>query len=126
MGAKVIKGSSGTRCVYFKTVSKAQALEDGETGASGYALATSFYLFNLEQLEGEAVQALLLSQGAAKGSTDPFKPIDVAEKLILACGADVVFGGIKAQYSPSVDKVFCQTESVSPVPKISTRCACMN
>lgn len=98
LGGSVRKGEKSVICCYYNMVTKKE-MDDGlvDEGAieNSYLLMKPFWLFNLEQIDG------LVS---ADNSLE-FEPIDKAEALIAATGAEIHNGGNKARYFPAFDAI---------------------
>ena len=121
LGAQVRKGARSSVVIYYGTaVRSADAPEggdaggataeagrpaDGEPGAGGYRFLKSYRVFNAGQVDGLGAAF----HPEAEGDDDPEagpEPIPEAEAILRATGADVVFGGARACYIPSLDRIY--------------------
>lgn len=105
IGAQVRKGEKAVLCAYFEIVKRKPGEADqGETEEGGktgfFPMCKPFWLFNVAQMDG-----LPASMTASTEPAKEFNPIDDAEKLIAASGANICHGGDKAYYSPSRDHI---------------------
>ena len=104
MGAQVRKGEKAVMCAFFSKVSKAQEnsadQEEGEGGKS-YLMCKPFWLFNLAQIDN--IPAALVA--APEAATPDFCPIEEAEQILAASGAQIRHGHDGAFYSPSKDQI---------------------
>lgn len=101
MGGKVKKGSTGTRCVFFK-IQESRTDFDAEGNPTTYPVLSPFTVFNLDQIEGiEAPQVVELP--GINGQ------IDAAERLLTYSGATIIEEGDKAFFRPSTDEIYLPT-----------------
>jgi antirestriction protein ArdC len=104
LGFKVRKGEKGTVVIFFK-VSEKENAETGETEKRFFMTAS--HVWNLDQLEpaeeGNQIPPRFVNPEHVP--LDPALRNHEAEMALLACGADVRFGGDKAFYSPQQDFV---------------------
>lgn len=98
MGGTVKKGSTGTRCAFFKIQESRSAVDD-EGNPITYPMISPFTLFNLDQIDGiECPQVVELPGSDGK--------IEQAERIMLGCGAIITELGDKAFYRPSTDEIY--------------------
>lgn len=103
IGAHVRKGETGTPVVLFKLKEVGAAGERPEsedTPRRVYPLLRTFVVFNAEQIEG-------LPPDLLPESIEPrqWSPLEAAERLLDASGAEIHYGGSKAFYVPSQDRI---------------------
>lgn len=108
VGAQVRKGEKGVMCVYFQMLSKGSAkgagdAVEGEEGEEGefFPMAKAFWVFNIAQMDN--VPADMAEPVSIVG--EKFTPIEKAEKLIAASGAEIGYGFAGAFYSPGKDAI---------------------
>jgi antirestriction protein ArdC len=70
--------------------------DDGEESTKTFPLLRYFTLFNLEQVEGENLEHLWVSNGS--NSSPLCADYEPAQKAVEACGAEIRFGGDQAYY----------------------------
>jgi antirestriction protein ArdC len=106
LGAKVRKrpddvkpGRWGTTVVFYKQIAKKTTDENGDAKSETFPLMRSFTVFNLDQVEGEAVEHLRASN---ESSSPAIPDCSEAERVIAATGADIRFGGNRAVYARPV------------------------
>lgn len=89
-------GRWAAQVVFFKPVSKITVDErTGEEKKSSFPLLRTYNVFNVEQVEGEFIDAVRKSEE----NSEPAGPdYEAAEHLIEASGAEIVFGGDRACY----------------------------
>lgn len=103
MGARVRRGETGTRIVFFKLLERddeGQPRPLHQPRRKVIPLLRSFTVFNAAQVDGLPEQ----TSEPASGTT-PWSPVDAAEKLMHTSGARVQHGGIHAFYSPDLDLI---------------------
>ena len=96
LGGRIIKGSKGTRIVFWKTL---EVERDGATRR--VPLARGYVVFNAEQIEGAELDPLSQPEHVVE-------PIVEAQRIAdgyLARGPSITFGAGLAAYSPSTDHV---------------------
>ena len=107
IGWKIRKGSKATGLSLCKQVNKEQTdVETEETDTTFYIYRTWLKVFNLDCIddsESETKIEAVIAQYSGNPNTSP--RIEDAEKLIAAQNAEVSFGGNRACYSPSLDKI---------------------
>lgn len=97
LGGNVIKGSKGTRIIFYKTYIK----EDKETGEEKTLPVLKWStVFNLDQIENLEIQP--------EEPQEDLEPIDFSEynfidQAIEKTGAEIKHGGDRAFYAPSKD-----------------------
>lgn len=94
MGAQVKAGSKGTHMVMFKSVTKKDKADP--TKFTTYRLARDFVVFNAEQVEGYEEEKLVVEKLANHESVEAF---------VLASKASLTWGGDRACYIPSADRI---------------------
>lgn len=103
LGAQVRKrptdvkaGQWGTPIVFWKPIQKTKKDADGNEKTNTFPLLRYYTVFNLDQVEGEAVDHLRAS------TTTDASPLSVdyskAQQAVAATGADIRFGGNRACY----------------------------
>jgi antirestriction protein ArdC len=97
LGAKVKKGSKGNVVVFWKFTPVEEELSDGKIVTSTVPFMRLYSVFNVSQCEGLDIPASI--------DTEPIKS---AQEVIdsWAGSPKVEFGGNRAAYSPSIDKVY--------------------
>lgn len=102
-GGHVRKGEKSTPVVFWKWVDLRDADDaDTEDSRGGKVPLLRYYsVFNLDQVEG------IPAPPAPETITNPFTPIDMAEKIIASMPykPEIKHGGNKACYSPILDYV---------------------
>lgn len=99
-GAHVRKGEKGTPIVFYKTLDKAREADDaGDSEDRRIPFARASWVFNVEQVDGYAASA------AEPREPTVFEPITRAHKLIAATGATIDYGGSRAFYRASEDRI---------------------
>jgi len=105
LGAQVRKGEQGTEVVFFKmhefgvgAVDGIQAVRDAERKV--IPLIRSFTVFNAGQIDG-LPPALI----PAPAAVHEWQPCEAAEAILASSGADIDYGGSRAFYSPSEDRI---------------------
>lgn len=94
--ADVEAGNWGTSIVFWKQIKTKKADENGDEKTTSFPLLRYYTVFNLDQVEGEAVDRLRASQESQMSSlTADFEP---ANQAIAATDADIRYGGSKACY----------------------------
>jgi antirestriction protein ArdC len=94
-------GAWGTRCVYFRPVTKTTKNRNGEEEEERFFLLREFVLFNAEQVTGPGVESFLARPRTGGGFVD-YQP---AEDAIAATGADIRHGGNRAVYRSEQDYI---------------------
>ncbi len=96
MEGQVMKGSQSVRCMFFKNVEG----KDKETGEmTRYPMAKGFSVFNIDQVEGLNVESTDLTV------REMFSPIEAAESLLAASGAEIQEKGQRAFFAPGPDLI---------------------
>ncbi len=96
LGASVRKGAKGVMGVFFSRVQKKGESQDPEQGAT-VPMLKAFWLFNVVDIDG------LELPPAVERST--FEPMEDAESLLAASGANICWGGTQAYYIPAIDEI---------------------
>jgi len=100
LGGRVRKGEHGTWIVFYRQIEKESAITlDGVESVETYPLLKTYCIFNMSQTEG-------LEQFQSRPcSVTPFVNYAPAEAVLAASGAEIQYGGGKAQYDPSRDYI---------------------
>ena len=99
LGGNVKKGEKGTQVVFYSQVNKTEIKpNDPNPENSSYHLLKSYYVFNIDQVEG-----LEISKPEPVIST--FNPVPALEDRIAKTGAQISHGGGRAFYRPSSDSI---------------------
>jgi antirestriction protein ArdC len=97
-GGRVRKGEHGTRIVFCRHVEKTTAYTvNGYEVVETFPLLKTYSVFNIEQTVG--LDRLLPQPGEPRA----FVPFAQAEAVLAASGADIRYGGSKAEYDPNGD-----------------------
>lgn len=103
LGAQVRKrpsdvkpGQWGTTVVFWKPIQKTKKDASGKEKIDTFPLLRSYTVFNLDQVDGEAVDHLRCS--ATSNASPLSADYEAAQKAINATGADIRFGGNRAMY----------------------------
>lgn len=94
------QGGWGCRIIYCREISRTRATDEGERDEK-YKLLRSYVVFNLDQVDGEALDHLRHNPAARPAVAD-YEP---AERAIGATGADIRHGGDRAYYSRPGDYI---------------------
>ncbi len=103
IGAHVRKGEKATQIVFFKPVTRRVRDKYGEEREESFPLLRTWSVFNVAQVEGEAVKKYQEEPGPLR-----FDPSDRSEfdRTVAATGADIRYGGDKAVYfRPPLDYI---------------------
>ena len=106
LGGRVRRGEHGTRIVYFRMTElpdrSGASSSPSPAGASTRVvpLLRTFTVFNVAQIED--LPASLVSVAPL---VPVWSPMEEAERLILASGAQIRHGGDRAYYQPSLDHI---------------------
>ena len=100
LGGNVKKGSKGTHVVYFD-IKKKEVEKDGEKTEHKYAMLKNYTVFNSSQIENVDFSKWIKSDEQPKEFTE----LSHVEKFIESQKAQINFGGDRAYYSPSFDKI---------------------
>jgi antirestriction protein ArdC len=111
LGARVRRGETGTPIVFFKLKEVRGDSEVSEAGGDVRVvpLLRTFTVFNAAQIEGLPPE--LLPQGR---SAPAWSPLEAAEDVLWASGAEIQHGGSKAFYAPSQDRIQLPPRSAFP------------
>lgn len=104
LGGVVRKGEVGVPCVFYKPVSKTELI-DGEEKDKSYLCRKSFYLFNIDQIEGIEAIDLLSIQPIYEESEVVNRINHCAEKYCEVENLTIRHGGDQAFYSPALDLI---------------------
>jgi antirestriction protein ArdC len=100
LGAQVRKGERSVSCIKWKAVEDKRRPADAEDSGRPVLIGLGFSVFNAAQVDGW--------DGAMPEGVDTsvkFNPIERAELIASATGADISHGGTRAFYRPSTDTV---------------------
>lgn len=93
LGGSVRKGEKATHIVYFQTLE----VKDKVTGDDkSIPMLKGYCVFNADQCDGLPI---------AKSERVAFDPLQAAEDVLLASGAKIIEGGVKAFFMPSADEI---------------------
>lgn len=95
-GAQVRKGEKGTMGILWKTFEKEQTKPDGSTEKKVIPMMRGFTLFNVSQVDGYDMP---------EPEKREIPTVEQAEAWIANTGAAIEFGGDRACYIPSVDRI---------------------
>ena len=99
LGGNVKKGEKGTQVVFYSQITKSEIKPtDPNPENSTYALLKSYYVFNIDQVEGLDIEkpAPVIAE---------FNPVPALDDRILKTGAQISHGGGRAFYRPSTDSI---------------------
>jgi len=100
MGASVKKGEKGTMIVFYSPIKKdALNPETGNVEQSMYHCLKSYYVFNVDQVEGFTIEK------PAADDAKPFNPMPALDDRIIKTGANIKHGSNSAFYRPSEDSI---------------------
>jgi antirestriction protein ArdC len=94
LGGQVRKGEKSTQVVYYNFVKKKDA--DDDDRKSYIPILRSWNVFNISQFDGIEY---------SEPSPSELQRFSQADAFIENCGADISFGGDRACYIPSLDKI---------------------
>jgi len=99
VGANVLKGSKGTKIVFFKpiVVDTDRVNESGERENESRMIAKAYTVFNADQVDGWDEPTL--------ETVSEVETIAAADAVVNASGADISHGGSIAAYSPALDAI---------------------
>jgi antirestriction protein ArdC len=99
LGGNVKKGEKGTQVVFYSQVTKSEIKPtDPNPENSTYALLKSYYVFNMDQVEG-------IDFEKPEPVISTFNPVPALDDRILKTGAQISHGGGRAFYRPSSDSI---------------------
>lgn len=99
-GCQVRKDEKSSLVVFYKTFTVETDSDDpAESETSERLFARASYVFNADQVEGDAAPEETLP------ATPLFSPIEQTERFLAATGARVTESGTKACYRPSTDDI---------------------
>ena len=103
LGAQVRKrpndvqaGRWGTPIVFWKPIQKTKTDENGNEKTNTFPLMRSYTVFNLDQVDGEAVDHLRCANNSDESPL--VADYEAAQRAVEATGADIRFGGNQAMY----------------------------
>ena len=93
---EVEPGQWGTAVILWKPVEKTEIDPDtGEESTKTFGFLKQYHLFNLDQVEGECLDRLRVTDTVVENEFVDYEPADQA---IAATGADIRYGGDRAFY----------------------------
>ena len=93
---EVEPGHWGTAVILWRPVEKTEVDPDtGEESTKTFGFLKQYHLFNLDQVEGECLDRLRVTDTVVENEFVDFEPADQA---IAATGADIRYGGDRAFY----------------------------
>lgn len=102
-GAQVRPRSCGTTVIFYKqrSVSMGEPTEDADPESSPRSIPVlrAFTVFNVDQIDG------LPAELSPTVTTPVWDPLDRAEGLLCASGAEIRLGGPRAYYTPVEDRI---------------------
>jgi len=98
LGANVKKGEKGTAIVFYKPVASSKVNDLVENENSFYACLKTYYVFNVEQVEGIEIKPRVTVD-------KPFMNNVSIDELVANTGATLKHGGNSAYYRPSEDYI---------------------
>jgi len=102
LGARVRKGEEGSLVVYADKIIRTETDADtGEESERAIPFMKGYSVFNVEQVEGLPEHYY----GKPAPRTETVQRIERAESFFAATGAQVVHGGSRACYIPSIDRI---------------------
>lgn len=103
LGGRVRKGEHATQIVFCRHVEKTPKYAvDGDEVVETFPLLKTYSVFNVEQTDG---LERLLPRPAEPRAFVPFVPFAQAEAVLAASGADIRYGGSKAEYDADRDLI---------------------
>jgi antirestriction protein ArdC len=109
MGGQVIarptsvpSGEWGAKIVFYKPVTKTKINRNGEEVEDKFCVMRTYTVFNIEQVKGKHLDHLRAGYCASK---DPEVSIREVDELVKNAGVDIMHGGNRAYYDPSLDIV---------------------
>jgi antirestriction protein ArdC len=98
--ADVEPGEWGAAIVFWKPVEKIEVDADtGEEETKRFGFLKQYHVFNADQVDGECLDHLRVTENVAEGEFVSYEPADLA---IAATGADIRHGGDRAFYRRSL------------------------
>jgi antirestriction protein ArdC len=88
-------GQWGTNIIFFRQVKKTKVDESGTETTESFPLMRFYTVFNLDQVEGEALDPLRPSSEPNSAAPE----CSEAEHVVAATGAEIRFGGNRAVYT---------------------------
>jgi antirestriction protein ArdC len=102
-GGQVRKGAKGTVAIYYKVLEKRVTKDDGGTKIERHMLLRYYTLFNLDQVDGEALDKYRPGHGVTAEAVAFPDWTKRADEVIVSTKADIRYGGNRAFFSPSDD-----------------------
>ena len=102
LGGRVLKGSKGTRLIFFKPLTRTAKADNGEERTITIPMIRKFVVFNLDQVAG-IQEEKFEENGSIQQAT--LQPIEQAEAILKACPVTIIEAGTKAFYSPNFDTI---------------------
>lgn len=93
LGGNVRKGEHGSWVIVYRTGER-----EGDDGTEVYRYLTAKPVFNIAQFDG-------LDYLVPQYEKHEWEPLPQAERILNASGADIRYGGDRAFYSPSLDRI---------------------
>lgn len=105
LGGNVKKGAKAVTGVFYKFLEhEVENKKTGDLESKKFPMLSTFSLFNVSEIEGlPSAQKVTLE--------NQFDPIEAADRLVEATGAQVCWGGAKAFYRPSSDEIYMPSKS---------------
>jgi len=105
LGAMVRKGAKGVMGMFYKTVERSSdAVEGDDDQEAGrrVPMLKPFWVFNVADIDNLPVR-----DGEAQPAVPvkAFEPVDIAEQLLSASGAQILLGGDRACYGVDADTI---------------------
>lgn len=98
----VRKGEKSTPIIFWSFVKKTDEDDDGTTRTRTIPMLRTFAVFNYTQIEWDAEH---MPKGVELRDIDPATACAEAAAFVTETGAEVVHGGNRACYSPSMDRI---------------------
>ena len=102
LGGQVRKGEKSTRVVFFQILEKEKTSASGEKSVDKIPMLKTYCVFNASQIDGLPAR-FYPAADASKVNTG--ERLAVVDEWARATGAEIVEGGNRACYSPSLDRV---------------------
>ena len=96
----VPKGKWGAKVILYKPLSQTRTNHKGEEIEDNFCVMREYSVFNIEQVEGAHLDHL---RAGNCDNTDPEVAIHEADELIANSNVDIMHGGNKAFYDPTID-----------------------
>jgi antirestriction protein ArdC len=95
-------GHWGTTIVFCRPITKQKTDDTGEETTESFQMLKTFTVFNADQVEGVVIQK---PSAESVAESDTVSRFERADEIIEAAGFDIRYGGNKAFYSPSLDRI---------------------